>query len=87
MTSFVVHLDTFDLSLTSVVRSWGDADGGAFDAVAETVKTLHLLFQYHFLLRGEMGLRYVNHMKKKKIKKKKNLAYFIAFVIQVSVDM
>ena len=42
MTSFVVHLDTFDLSLTSV-RSWGDADGGVFAVVvAETVKKLKL---------------------------------------------
>ena len=32
------------------------------------------------VLKGKMGLRYVNH-------KKKFLASFIAFVIQVSVDM
>ena len=39
------------------------------------------------IIRGKMGLRYVNHMKIKKIKNKNILAYFIAFVIQVSVDM
>ena len=34
-----------------------------------------------------MGLRYVNHMKIKKLKKLNILPYFIAFVIKVSVDM